>query len=255
MNFYQHHIGDFNNATRHLTRVERSIYRDLLELYYDSEKPLMVDFDKLARRCLVDDADKAAMRDVLNEFFELQDDGYHNTRADREIEAYQRMAKGGRDGAAKRWAKGSDRVGIAPPLPPVTNPNANHEPVTMNHEPCIGKTARGSRLPENFEPDFQFAIENGIQNTLEEASKFRDYWRSQPGSKGVKLDWPATWRNWCRNAKPRASPYAKPDPTVTVPSKPGVDPALAKAIKDSLSGAKPSAEIRQKMAQITGARA
>ena len=29
MNFYQHHIGDFNNATRHLTRLERSIYRDL----------------------------------------------------------------------------------------------------------------------------------------------------------------------------------------------------------------------------------
>ena len=27
---------------------------------------------------------------------------------------------------------------------------------------------------------------------------FRDYWRAQPGQKGVKTDWPATWRNWCR---------------------------------------------------------
>lgn len=33
-----------------------------------------------------------------------------------------------------------------------------------------------------------------------EAAKFRDYWVAQPGQKGVKLDWPATWRNWCRRA-------------------------------------------------------
>lgn len=67
-------------------------------------------------------------------------------------------------------------------------------------------TNRGSRLPKDFEPDFQFAVDAGIQNTLEESAKFRDYWNSQPGQKGVKLDWPATWRNWCRNYKPRASP-------------------------------------------------
>lgn len=66
-------------------------------------------------------------------------------------------------------------------------------------------TARGSRLPISFEPDFQFAVDAGIQNTLEEASKFRDYWHAQPGQKGVKLDWQATWRNWCRNAKPSKS--------------------------------------------------
>lgn len=30
---------------------------------------------------------------------------------------------------------------------------------------------------------------------------FRDYWVSVAGSKGVKLDWSATWRNWVRNQK------------------------------------------------------
>lgn len=135
MNFYQHHIGDFNNATRHLTRIERSIYRDLLELYYDTEKPLTSDFDRLARRCLVDDNDRAAMRDVLNEFFILSDDGYHNTRADREIAAYKRMAEGGKRGAEKRWGKGDDSPPIATPSPPHVKANANHEPETINHEP------------------------------------------------------------------------------------------------------------------------
>ena len=52
MNYYQHHIGDFNNATRHLTRVERSLYRDLIELYYDTEKYLTDDVDWLERKMM-----------------------------------------------------------------------------------------------------------------------------------------------------------------------------------------------------------
>lgn len=52
MNHYPHHIGDFNNATRHLTFVERALYRELLDLYYDTEQPLNPDFNKLARRVL-----------------------------------------------------------------------------------------------------------------------------------------------------------------------------------------------------------
>ena len=91
MNFYSHHIGDFNNATRHLSRLERSIYRDLLELYYHSEKPLTTDIDKLARRCLVADSERDALSEVLAEFFELRGDCLHNSRADREIASYHRM--------------------------------------------------------------------------------------------------------------------------------------------------------------------
>ena len=43
MKHYPHHIRDFNQATRHLTRIERSVYRDLMDLYYDTELPLMLD--------------------------------------------------------------------------------------------------------------------------------------------------------------------------------------------------------------------
>lgn len=148
MNYYQHHIGDFNNATRHLSRLERSIYRDLLDLYYDLEKPLQLDFDKLARRIMVEDDERGAMRDVLNEFFVLQDDGYHNARADREIASFQRMAIGGKMGAAKRWAKGSDSPPITTPLPPQAKANANHEPVTINHKPNTPQPPKGE--PEGF---------------------------------------------------------------------------------------------------------
>lgn len=46
-----------------------------------------------------------------------------------------------------------------------------------------------------------------------EASRFADYWRSKPGPNAKKLDWQATWRNWCRDkstGNPRAGPVAKP---------------------------------------------
>ena len=72
MNYYPHHIGDFNNATRHLTRVERALYRDLIELYYDSEQPLTGDVNRLCRKVIaVTDDEKQALDYVLSEFFEL----------------------------------------------------------------------------------------------------------------------------------------------------------------------------------------
>lgn len=39
--------------------------------------------------------------------------------------------------------------------------------------------------------------------------RFRDYWKAQPGQRGVKADWFATWRNWCRNEKASAPLTAK----------------------------------------------
>ena len=36
-----------------------------------------------------------------------------------------------------------------------------------------------------------------------EAAKFRDFWVSKTGKDATKLDWLATWRNWCRNARPQ----------------------------------------------------
>lgn len=34
---------------------------------------------------------------------------------------------------------------------------------------------------------------------------FKDYWTSTAGSRGVKLDWEATWRNWVRKEAPRST--------------------------------------------------
>ena len=117
MNHYPHHIGDFNNATRHLTFVERALYRELLDLYYDTEQPLSQDFDKLARRVLATSEElRTALQVLLEEFFVLQDDGWHNDRCDIEIASYlkkqEQQSLAGRASAAKR-------SGTKKPQPPL----------------------------------------------------------------------------------------------------------------------------------------
>lgn len=179
MHYYQHHIGDFNAATRHLSRIERSIYRDLLELYYDSEKPLPLDLKHLCRMVIATtEEERDAVVQVLAEFFTESASGWHNKRCDEEIASYKAMQQGGRNGANKRWGKGpyappmdgalpldgggnspanpapssGDGVAIGGASPPLSKGNANHEPVTNTTTSTT--PARGEKPIRvgNFEP-------------------------------------------------------------------------------------------------------
>ena len=97
MNHYPHHIGDFDARTRHLSRLERAIYRDMRDRYCLFEEPLDgSDFDMLARRlsCRAPD-EVAALQFVLDEFFELTPDGtWVNQECDQIIAAYRAQQAG-----------------------------------------------------------------------------------------------------------------------------------------------------------------
>jgi hypothetical protein len=73
--------------------------------------------------------------------------------------------------------------------------------------------------------------------------QFKDYWVAQPGQKGVKLDWDATWRNWVRNTN---APKQNPADIVklTVPSSNEPDPALEKIKADEKVTRPPTPEER-----------
>lgn len=113
MNYYEHHIGDFLKKTAHLTAVEDGIYRRLLDRYYTTEVALPTDLReccKLARA--VSKGERDAVKDVLKEFFVLQEDGHHQTRADEEIAKYaakrpEREAR--RENDAERQKRARDR--------------------------------------------------------------------------------------------------------------------------------------------------
>ncbi|WII94682.1 YdaU family protein [Moraxella haemolytica] len=90
MNFYNFHINDFNAATRHLSHLERSFYRDLIDMYYDTEKPITGDLVALCRRLAIrTDDERQALQNVLDEFFTLKNGKYRHARIDREIKHYQ----------------------------------------------------------------------------------------------------------------------------------------------------------------------
>ncbi len=74
-------------------------------------------------------------------------------------------------------------------------------------KPAKQEIARGTRIGIDFEVPLDWinwAIkERGWQasDAKQEALSFVDYWAGLSGSNGVKSDWLATWRNWCRRSK------------------------------------------------------
>ena len=65
---------------------------------------------------------------------------------------------------------------------------------------------RGTRLTDAWQPSPEaadFAAGLGLDPAAVR-DRFVDYWIAKPGAGGVKLDWPATWRNWCRRDRGQA---------------------------------------------------
>lgn len=133
MHYYQFNIGDYLSHTRHLTPIEDICYRRSLDYYYLHEKPLPLDINYLARVLMLSEYGKQ-LAVVLNEFFENTENGYINSRADKEIQQYQGFAEAGKRGAAKRWSKDANSPPNSPPNPPPIA-NNNHKPITINHKP------------------------------------------------------------------------------------------------------------------------
>ena len=153
MHSYQHNIKTFNNATRHLTRVERSLYRDLIELYYDTENALTSNVQKLQRLVIAqNEQEKEALNYVLDEFFELTGDVYTHSFCDEVIAAYknnasQKAAAGKASAEARRKkaeALKAEREGAleqnSTDVEQTLNECAtNQKPETRNHKPVSNK--------------------------------------------------------------------------------------------------------------------
>jgi uncharacterized protein YdaU (DUF1376 family) len=90
LNYYEHHLGDYDGATAHLSWLEDCAYRRLICLYYRTEAPIPGDMKQACR--LVRAASKPerdAVQQVLAEFFVLVDGAWHHDRCDAEIGEYQ----------------------------------------------------------------------------------------------------------------------------------------------------------------------
>lgn len=207
MNYYQHHLGDYSKDTAHLSLLEHGAYRRMLDVYYGTEKPLPKDKGKLYRLVQVRSAsEKKAVNTILEEFFTEAADGWRNARADAEIAKFAAKSESARNSAAQRWH--SDGNANASKTHTDGNAPNNQYPITNNQEPESRgqQRSRGSRLPPDWQPSDSLKTWSSkarpdldLQAVVE---KFSDYWRGVPGSRGVKLDWDATFRNFVRTEKP-----------------------------------------------------
>lgn len=94
-------------------------------------------------------------------------------------------------GTVKGQGQGDSVVGAAAPPPSAAR---------------AAPTPRGNRLPADWvlpKPWGDWALTEYPQWTPEkvrrEGASFRDHWAAKSGKDAAKLDWEATWRNWCRS--------------------------------------------------------
>jgi len=142
MHYYSFNISDFSLSTNHLTLEEEAVYRRLLDYYYSKEKPIPAETQPVIRRLrLGSHSDTVAS--ILNEFFELDDDGWHNSRADIEIAAYHDKAevarKNGKLGGRPPKNKGLKTQSVILANPAETGSKANQELITNNQELITNK--------------------------------------------------------------------------------------------------------------------
>ena len=95
---------------------------------------------------------------------------------------------------------------------------ADAAPATANtSKPSKASKARGARLPDGWQPNPALVVWTRANApaaaNATEVERFRDYWTAQPGAKGRKTDWAATWRNWARRCQEQhTQPHRGPAP-------------------------------------------
>lgn len=230
MYYYKFNIADWHLATSHLMLEEEAIYFKLINYYYDTEQPIPVETQTVIRRLRLGNHLDLVIS-VLQEFFILEDDGWHHVRCDQEIEKYHEKAennkKVGKLGGRPR--KNND-LQTNPHITQTVfknNPQEtltkNQEPLTKNHIIEVAKAPKAKRLEKDLElskdwEDFCKTTRPDLK-PQEVFDQFKDYWVSVGGQKGTKLDWIATWRNWVRNQRQQSittqdKPYGRWDSTL-----------------------------------------
>ena len=163
----------------------------------------------MANGCDIDALVSAGLWHEVPGGYQFHDWDDYQPSAEQEREKRQKRSDAGKRGADARWGNGKGHAdangnamanGDATAMPP-SRPVLSTTPNGV----VGGSRKRGTRLDgAGFVPSE--ASRDAIRNAFPqldlraEHAKFCDYWIAQPGQKGVKLDWDATWRNWMRRA-------------------------------------------------------
>lgn len=165
MYYYKHHIGDFRSGTANMTRQERWLYRDMLDVYYDKEQPLPIDIQDVCDSIGATDEEVRAIGKILRLKFNQTETGWVHDRCEIELHTYRSNGatarENGKKGGRPRKNNPSGSQSVANGMQsgtqqePSGNPEesgsqANHKPITINQEPLTKKPSK-PEVSEDFE--------------------------------------------------------------------------------------------------------
>lgn len=204
--FMQLYVADYLADTQHLTTEQHGAYLLLLMTMWRNAGSLPNDEKKLARIAHVSLKRWHIIAGDVMAFFDITDDRITQKRLSEELQkavskSEKRKTSGSLGGKAKSLKNNEQGLANASVLL-----KHSSEPDIRNIKKDTNVSQKkGCRLPDDFQPDFSFATNEGFSQ--DEAQKlfasFKDYWTAKTGKDATKRDWQATWRNWVR------SPYNK----------------------------------------------
>jgi uncharacterized protein YdaU (DUF1376 family) len=143
MHYYQFNIGDYKSHTEHLSEMEDLAYRRMLDWYYLHQSPLPLDVQEISRQIRMR-THCDCIEAVLKEFFQQTPQGWFNSRADKEIEAFKKKRKqaseAGKASAKRRLNGRSTDV----------QPNIKQETLNINQEPVSNTSRKRDELFDRF---------------------------------------------------------------------------------------------------------
>lgn len=204
--FMQLYVADYLADTQHLTTEQHGAYLLLLMTMWRNAGSLPNDEKKLARIARVSMKRWHIIAGDVMAFFDISDGRITQKRLSEELQkavskSEKRKTSGSLGGKAKSLKNNEQGLANASVLL-----KHSSEPDIRNIKKDTNVSQKkGCRLPDDFQPDFSFATNEGFSQdeaqTLFES--FKDYWTAKTGKDATKRDWQATWRNWVR------SPYNK----------------------------------------------
>jgi len=206
MHYYTFNIGDYRRDTSHLSLLEHGIYRQLIDTYYLSEKPLNSDLDELMRSHCVRSADEMqALKNVLKDFFFETENGYFHKGCDRQVKQFKDKSEKARLSAEARW-KPSKSEGNANGMRTHSDGNANgmltnnHKPITNTKEKTTRVVVKPEDVSQKVWDDYKLnrkvpLTETALKAIVNEAKKAG--WTTEDalresilrGWRGFKADW------------------------------------------------------------------
>lgn len=165
MHYYKFNIKTYQAATAHLKPLEDLAYRRLIDHYMDTEKPIEADLSRVARRLRTT---VQTLEIVLDEFFVLRADGWHNEFCDEEIVSYHSNAEknkknGKKGGRPPKHPKALETQETENPVGYFGKPNANqnesqknlnNKPITINHKPVTNKNTTPRKRDDTVSVDY-----------------------------------------------------------------------------------------------------